>query len=153
MKVHASGCTRSIALTTVKPSPGSPMFKSDSRTSNFCVLICSRASGTLLTDVSRKPRWVNTAPSAVLNASSSSTNNSLISAIGSWMRTGEGTDVRHRRGFCFEPGAEQSLTCLHQLHISEKQGRNKSTYRLSLAVDRNWFQSPEEDRLCLRPWD
>src|ERR1700684_1680129 len=85
MKVHASGCTRRMALTTVNPSPGSPMFKSDSRTSNFCVLISSRASGTLLTVVSEKPWWVSTAPSAVRSAASSSTNHNLIHAIGSLM--------------------------------------------------------------------
>src|SRR5581483_3367307 len=44
-----------MALTTVKPSPGWPMFRSASRMSKPCLLIASSASGTLLAVVTSKP--------------------------------------------------------------------------------------------------
>src|SRR5579872_793180 len=75
MKVAASGWVRRIALTTVKPSPASPMFRSERSTSNVCLEIRFRASETVEAAVTSKPRCFRMAAKVARIPGSSSTNN------------------------------------------------------------------------------
>ena len=63
-----------IALTTKKPSPSSPMFKSEMSTSYGLVLISNSASGTLSDTRTSKPASCRTAGSVSRMLGSSSTN-------------------------------------------------------------------------------
>ena len=74
--VMTLGCTRRMALTTVNPSPGSPTFRSEIRTSNFCLLIASMASGTLAHAITSKPSCRRIAVRVTRIDDSSSTNRS-----------------------------------------------------------------------------
>src|SRR3954468_4594538 len=78
MMVTAFGCTRRIALTTVKPSPGSPMLRSESSTWNSFLLMRSSASGTELAVVTSKPCMPRMAGRVARMPGSSSTNKTRV---------------------------------------------------------------------------
>src|SRR5690242_11007595 len=63
-----------MALTSVNPSPGSPMFKSEIRTSNFFVVMRLSASATLGALLTAKPSLARIADHDDLIIGSSSTN-------------------------------------------------------------------------------
>src|ERR1700712_5727277 len=73
--VTASGCVLRMALTTVKPSPGLPMFRSDNKTSNLSEVIFCNASATDAAVVTSKPCFLSMAANVKRMASSSSTHN------------------------------------------------------------------------------
>jgi hypothetical protein len=63
-----------MALTTVKPSAGSPILRSEIRTSKGSALIMARASGTVAAVVTLKPLFSRMAGSIKRMLGSSSTN-------------------------------------------------------------------------------
>ena len=73
IRVTASGRTRRIALTTVNPSPGWPIFRSETSASYSDAVISASASATVEAAVTWKPSCAKMADRVSLRVGSSST--------------------------------------------------------------------------------
>src|SRR5262249_14120974 len=145
MNVAACGCTRRIALTTVKPSPGWPMFRSDNSTSKVAWLMCSRASNTVADVVTSNPCCCRIGFSVLRIPASSSTNKIRVAMLYSKAVRCSQAAVRWTEkktsgcGDGHRPAALGLLAQKAHLHVDDGPGRQGNSVLDSLENSYSWF--------------